>query len=65
VKVTVPVGVPRNPGAVTTAVKVTGAPAVDGFADDDTAVVEAGKPGDPTEFENVEVFPFGSVAVAV
>ena len=43
VKVTVPVGVPANPDAVTIAVNVTCWPTVDGFNDDDTAVVEAGR----------------------
>ena len=42
VNVTVPVGVPWYDGAVTTAVKVTGWPTVDGFADDETAVCVAG-----------------------
>jgi hypothetical protein len=65
VKVTVPVGVPANPGAVTIAVNVTGWPTVDGFNDADTEVIVAGSPGAPTALENSEVFPFGSVAVAV
>jgi hypothetical protein len=47
-------------------VKVTDWPTVEGFADDDTVVVEAGTDTDsPGEFENAEVFPAGSVTVAV
>ena len=65
VNVTVPVGVPWNPAAVTTAVKVTGWPTFEGFDVHDTAVIVAGRDGVPTAFENAEVFPSGSVAVAV
>ncbi len=65
VKITVPVGVPANPGAVTIAVNVTCWPTVDGFNDDETAVIVAGRGSEPTAAENAEVFPFGSVAVAV
>lgn len=65
VKVIVPVGVPWNPDAVTTAVKVTCWPTVEGFADDDTAVTEAASACDPATVENAEVSPLGSVAVAV
>ena len=39
VNVTVPVGVPANPGAVTTAVNVTCWPTVDGFNEDVSVVV--------------------------
>jgi len=65
VKVTVPVGVPEKDGALTTAVKVTCWPTVDGFIDDASTVMEPGRVLDPTAFENAEVFPLGSVAVAV
>jgi hypothetical protein len=65
VKVTDPVGVPWNPAAVTTAVNVTRSPTVDGFNEDDTIVTVAGRACDPTAFENAEVFPIESVAVAV
>ncbi len=65
VKVTVPVGVNRDPVAVTTAVNVTCWPTVDGFSDDETAVTVAGNDCDPTAVENSEVFPIESVAVAV
>jgi hypothetical protein len=64
-KVTVPVGVPWYPGAVTTAVNVTCWPTVEGFCDDETVVVEAARPATPAALENAEVFPLGSVAVAV
>ena len=50
---------------MTIAVNVTCWPTVDGFNDDVTVVIVAGKAGDPTAFENAEVFPLGSVAVAV
>jgi hypothetical protein len=67
VKVTVPVGVPWNPCAVTTAVKVTCWPTVDGLDDEDTVVTDAdaGSDGDPLALENEDVSPFGSVAVTV
>jgi hypothetical protein len=65
VNVTVPVGVPEYDGAVTTAVKVTVWPSVEGFDDDETAVCVAGSTCDPVAYENSEVFPDGSVAVAV
>jgi hypothetical protein len=65
VKVTVPVGVPADTPGETTAVKVTGWPTVDGFHEDDTVVTVASSAADRAAFENAEVFPVGSVAVAV
>ena len=38
---------------------------VTGMADDETAVCEDTSADDPTAFENGEVFPDGSIAVAV
>src|SRR5262249_7739385 len=52
VNVMVPVGVPATPAALTTAVKVTGSPSVDGLADDETVVTVAGNPSVPATFEN-------------
>ena len=65
VKVTVPVGVPWNPGAVTTAVNVTCWPTVDGFNGRHHRRAWPAAPACQRRFENAEVSPTGSVAVAV
>jgi hypothetical protein len=61
---TLPVGMPWNPGALTTAVKVTCWPSVDGLADEVTVVMVADNPTTPTMVENCDVSPSASVVVA-
>jgi len=65
VKVTVPVGVPWKPDAVTTAVKVSCWPSADGLIDEVSAVAETGKPTVPTTLDKSDVLPEVSVFVAV
>ncbi len=65
VNVTVPVGVLWDAGAVTTAVKVTAGPRSTDWPTTTRPSASDTSAADPTAFENAEVFPDGSVAVAV